>query len=191
MAPARPRAGQPSRPSLNVLRHRPVCLPPLLTAQWATITAAKSFLSRWRRSSDVLQHVAGRAAAVTRSPTRSGCGTAPGELAPGAGKLFFPARRRGSAGLTAGADDAWLGNIGAEYFMSSGVGIGILDDQRPAVAGYSPPFSAAWCWSVSSWALIKPTFTGNARHPLASTGAAMNLFNSGLSPRARKSSANR
>ncbi|KJF77437.1 hypothetical protein UA70_28055 [Raoultella planticola] len=48
------------------------------------------------------------------------------------------------AGLRLALIYAWLGNIGAEYFMSSGTGIGSLMI-TPSSCWICRPFSAAWC----------------------------------------------
>jgi sulfonate transport system permease protein len=86
------------------------------------ITAAKSCLSRWRRSSDVLQHLQAVLQRNRNSMKSPGC------CAWRATRLrgHFPARRRDLRRSVLALIYAWLGNIGAEYFMSSGVGIGSL-----------------------------------------------------------------
>lgn len=123
----RPRAGQLFTPMLNVLRHIALfAWLPLLTA-WVgndnvgkiVFIALASFFPMFFSTLQAVLQRNPQLDEVARVLRLSGLTRLRTLILPGAAPGIF-------AGLRLALIYAWLGNIGAEYFMSSGVGIGSL-----------------------------------------------------------------
>ena len=123
----RPRAGAIFTPTLNVLRHIALfAWLPLLTA-WVgndnggkiVFIALASFFPMFFSTLQAVLQRSPQLDEVARVLRLSGLTRLRRLILPGAAAGMF-------AGLRLAVIYAWLGNIGAEYFMSSGVGIGSL-----------------------------------------------------------------
>lgn len=123
----RPRAGAIFTPTLNVLRHIALfAWLPLLTA-WVgndnggkiVFIALASFFPMFFSALQAVLQRSPQLDEVARVLRLSGLTRLRRLILPGAAAGMF-------AGLRLAVIYAWLGNIGAEYFMSSGVGIGSL-----------------------------------------------------------------
>ncbi|MXG37795.1 ABC transporter permease subunit, partial [Escherichia coli] len=123
----RPRAGQIVTPSLNVLRHIALfAWLPLLTA-WVgndnvgkiVFIALASFFPMFFSTLQAVLQRNPQLDEVARVLRLGGLTRLRMLILPGAAPGIF-------AGLRLAMIYAWLGNIGAEYFMSSGAGVGSL-----------------------------------------------------------------